>query len=262
MNISRYLGSVLIVGLLVGTPAAQAPPAQRRVRPRPATPTPTVLVVRDVSGSPIAGVHVAVGGPDRREIVTDQGGTASVMLSEGQRRLRFEREGFITLERDVTVRNGQPAELAVVLDAAPAPPPPPPPPPTPAPAAPPPPDDSARAATVSIPAFIDKNFIGRDPLKESILGCTAAATTRLLQLRDPLAQHAHADSDEIVYVVAGDGAIRIRNESTVVGAGSLTVIPRGAPHAIERRGKNPLIVVSTLAGAPCRAAAATQRATR
>jgi len=106
---------------------------------------------------------------------------------------------------------------------------------------------------VSVPAFLDKNFIGREPLKESVLGCTSGATTRLLQLRDPLALHTHADLDEVLYVVAGEGSIRIREESTTVGAGSLTIVPRGVPHAIERRGKNPLILISTLAGLPCQA---------
>jgi mannose-6-phosphate isomerase-like protein (cupin superfamily) len=107
---------------------------------------------------------------------------------------------------------------------------------------------------VSIPAFLDKNFIGRgDPLKESVLGCTAGATTRVLQLRDPLAVHTHANLDEILYVVAGEGSVRIRDQATPVSAGSLSVIPRGVPHAIERRGRNPLIVISTLAGAPCQA---------
>src|SRR5947208_110749 len=68
---------------------------------------------------------------------------------------------------------------------------------------------SGPPVTLSIPAFLDKNFIGgREPLKESVIGCTAAATTRLLQLRDPIAAHAH-DLDEILYIVAGDGAIRV-----------------------------------------------------
>jgi mannose-6-phosphate isomerase-like protein (cupin superfamily) len=39
---------------------------------------------------------------------------------------------------------------------------------------------------------------------------------------------------------------------TPIAAGSLTVIPRGVKHEVERRGKNPLILLSMLAGAPCR----------
>ena len=107
---------------------------------------------------------------------------------------------------------------------------------------------------VSIPAFLEKNFIGRDPLKESVLGCTADVTTRLLQLHDALASHKHADLDEVLYVVAGDGVVKLQDRQTPIAAGSLTVVPRGVSHEIERRGKNPLILLSTLAGAPSSAA--------
>jgi hypothetical protein len=46
-----------------------------------------------------------------------------------------------------------------------------------------------------------------------------------------------------------------------VAAGSVTVIPRTLSHTIEPRGRNPLILLSVLAGAPCpaQAAAAVQR---
>jgi hypothetical protein len=110
---------------------------------------------------------------------------------------------------------------------------------------------SGPPVNVSIPAFLDKNFIGRDPLKESVLGCTPDATARLLQLREALKSHTHASLDEILYVVAGEGAIYIQGQSTPVTPGSLSVVPRGLQHAIERRGKNPLIMVSALVGAPC-----------
>ena len=105
---------------------------------------------------------------------------------------------------------------------------------------------------VSIPDFLDKNYIGRDPLKESVLGCLADSTTRLLQLHDAIGEHSHADLDEILYVVAGEGSIRVRGESRNVAAGVLSIIPHGQPHAIERRGKNPLTMLSMLSGSPCR----------
>ena len=112
-------------------------------------------------------------------------------------------------------------------------------------------------ANVSIPLFLDKNFVGRDPLKESILGCMPDATARLLQLREAVAAHTHADLDEVLYVVAGDGAIRMGSEDWIaISPGSMTAIPRGTQHALTRRGKTPLVVLSTLAGAPCTAAAA------
>ena len=104
---------------------------------------------------------------------------------------------------------------------------------------------------MSIPQFLEKNYIGRDPLKESVIGCTAAATTRVLQLRDSLASHTHADLDETLYVVAGEGTVRVGNQTMMIAPGSLAVIPRGLAHATERSGRNPLILLSTLSGAPC-----------
>jgi mannose-6-phosphate isomerase-like protein (cupin superfamily) len=209
----------------------------------------------------VPGVKVTVTGPVNQQATTGRDGTASLgTLRDGTYRLRFERDEFIPFEREVTIRGRQTEPLEVWLSPAPPPPePPPPPPPAPAPAPPPPaPSRVAEAPTgppvfVSIPAFLDKNYIGREPLKESVLGCLADSTTRLLQLHDGLAEHTHADLDEILYVVAGEGAVRVRSQSSTVAAGSLSIIPHGQPHAIERRGRNPLMLVSVLSGAPCRA---------
>jgi mannose-6-phosphate isomerase-like protein (cupin superfamily) len=77
------------------------------------------------------------------------------------------------------------------------------------------------------------------------------AMTRVLQLRDAVARHTHADLDEVIYVVAGDGAIRLGANAVTISPGSMTAIPRGTPHGIERRGRTPLVLLSTLAGAPC-----------
>jgi len=202
----------------------------------------------------VAEVRVVIFGSEGRNVATDAQGTAAIALSDGSYRFRFEHQGFITLEREVTIRNGQPAEIDVALNHAPAPPPePPPPPPPPAPAAPPPPPVAAPGppVNVSLPGFLESNFIGREPLKESVLSCTPGETTRLLQLRDPVAAHVHAGSDEILYVVAGNGAIHIGGQAIAISPGFLSVVPRGTSHSIERRGKNPLIVLSTIAGQAC-----------
>jgi mannose-6-phosphate isomerase-like protein (cupin superfamily) len=244
---------------------AKAPVPVHHTPQRRAQPRPTTLVVRDRSGTALGDVHVVVSGPVSQEVVTDASGTASVgTIRDGSYRLRFERDGFITLEREISVSNGQPPEIAVALSAAPAPPPPPvvvaPPPPAPVPPPAPPvaSEPSGPPVFVAIPEFLDKNYIGRAPLKESVLGCLASSTTRVLQLHDALSEHAHADMDEILYVVAGEGMVRVHDSSSVVTAGSLSIIPRGVPHIIERRGKNPVIVLSTLSGAPCRAADTSQ----
>ena len=216
------------------------------------------ITVRDNSGTPLADVEIGISGSGSRSVTTDANGVASTGLDAGTYRMRFNRTGFITVERDVTIQSGRTAEIEVALDFAP----PPPTPPAPRPLPPPKREEPAADATISkeppvvlsVPNFLDKNYLGRDPLKESILGCTASGATRLLQLRDPVALHTHTNMDEVLYVIAGEGAVRIRDESSAITAGTLSVIPRGVPHAIERRGKNPLILLSTLSGAPCASA--------
>jgi mannose-6-phosphate isomerase-like protein (cupin superfamily) len=106
---------------------------------------------------------------------------------------------------------------------------------------------------LSIPQFLEENFVGRAPLKESVLGCTDDTITRLLQLRDSLAEHTHDKLDEILYVVAGEGLIQMGSRQVEVSAGWLSVVPRGVRHKMDRRGRNPLVMLSMLAGAPCTA---------
>jgi mannose-6-phosphate isomerase-like protein (cupin superfamily) len=263
------------------TPPPAAPkPATQAARPRP-KPQSIQVTVRDQAGTPIPFAHVVVTGEVSRTMLTNADGVATLQaLPDGTYRLRFERDGFMALERDLTVRAGQTRDFEVQLTKIAEPAPPPaahaPEPTTPAAAAPTPAAPSGPPVTLSIPGFLDKNFIsGREPLKESVLGCTAGATTRLLQLREPIATHTH-DQDEIIYVIAGDGAVRMRpsngpgnaapgdshDEANVVAAGSLSIVPRGVAHSIERRGKNPLIVLSTLAGAPCQTPTTTHQAKR
>jgi hypothetical protein len=244
------------------TPEA-AKPSQTSPKPAPTTgrrpraAVQTQIVARDVSGTPLEGVELAITGAGRHEATTNASGIATLSLPDGQYRVRFLHDGFITLEKEVTIRNGRPGEIEVALNRAPPLPTPPPPPPAPEPA-PAPLKPSGPPAYVSIPAYLEKNFIGRDPLKESILGCMPDAMARLLQVRDPIAQHSHSDMDEVLYVVGGDGTIRIGTEAISVTPGTLTTIPRGIVHAVERRGRNPLVLLSTMAGASCPSASSTQ----
>jgi mannose-6-phosphate isomerase-like protein (cupin superfamily) len=245
----NLLYAAIVASLSVTMQSAPPPQAPARPRPRP-RPTSTRVIVRDQSGAPVIGARIVVSGTAAKEATTDNTGSVSLpALGDGFYRLRFERDGFITLERELTLKAGQPAEINAVMNAAPPPPPPPEPTPTPAPQV----GPSGPPVHVSIPDFLDKNSIGRDPLKESVLGCTGDSTTRVLQIRDALAVHTHSGLDEMIYVVAGDGTVHLGTQATPISAGSLAVVPRGVPHSLERRGKNPLTVLSVLAGAPCQA---------
>jgi mannose-6-phosphate isomerase-like protein (cupin superfamily) len=239
-------------------PAPQSTAAPRAPAPaakpaRPARPS-LQIEVTDATGGPLEGVQIRSTGPVEREGVTDASGQVSFTnLRQGAYRLRFEKEGYVAFERETTLPA---ATRATRLDVAltPAPQPPPPPPPAPAPPAPPP--EPARPAgearSVNVPDFTEKNFIGRsEPQKLSTLGCTGYATTRLLQVREPLTDRVHDDADETFYVVAGDASVRILERDWVLQPGSLLVIPRGTTHTLTRRGRNPAILVSVLSGPPC-----------
>jgi hypothetical protein len=122
------------------------------------------IVVNDRSGTGLEGVGIGVSGAEGHQVSTDAKGLATVPVSPGTYRLRFECERFITLERDVTIGRGQPTMVMVALDAALPPPSPAAVPvatPAPAPAPPPAPAPMPAAAAggspthVSIPAFLD-----------------------------------------------------------------------------------------------------------
>jgi Cupin domain/Carboxypeptidase regulatory-like domain len=242
--------AIAVVGAMQSQ-AAQTPARAPAQKPAVASPkTSSVrIAVRDQDGTGLSGVRLLLSGAAQGEFVTGGAGTMVVPdLKDGVYRLRCEREGFITLEREFTVRGGAYSQIDVVLNLAP------PPPPTPAPEPPPPPKaipPGGRPVTISIVDYLDKNLIGREPIKESVLACNPLETVRLLQMREGVAQHVHQGGDEIIYVVAGEGTVRIGEAPTPIRPGSLVVVTNGIGHALERGGKNPLIVVSTLVGAPC-----------
>jgi mannose-6-phosphate isomerase-like protein (cupin superfamily) len=243
-------------------PEVQKPPAQQPAaqKPRPQSSRGSgagltlSVEATDMSGTALTGVGVEVDGPVEREGETAQNGIVFRSMRAGTYRVRLTREGFTTLEREVVIRSGQPASVSLALTAAPEKPAPPPAPvvaqaPTPAPV--PKSNRVVEPRTLSIPDFLDNNLIGGEPQKTTLLGCADGGTTRLLQVREPLTDEQHADLDEILYVVAGAGVVRIRNQDTRMQPGHFALVPRGTPHSIRREGRNPIILLSVLTGQPC-----------
>ena len=243
-----------LIASLVGILAAVDVAAQGRgsASAKPGRTTQVRVTVKAQDGLAVSDAKLVLSGDEPGEFTTGGAGTAILPnLKDGTYRVRVERDGFITLEREFSLRGGLPAAIDVTLNPEPpaAPPPPPPPPPTPAKAALAP---SGPPVNLSVIDFIERNFIGnKEPLKESILACTPLETVRLLQMRESIASHRHADVDEVLYVVAGEGTARLGNQSVPLKAGTMVVVPHATEHAFERRGKNPLMMLSTLAGAPC-----------
>lgn len=235
-------------------PAGQAP----KPRPRPASgaTTTALLFITDPGGTPIEGVTVTVTGPVDREATSPSSGPTRVQgLRAGTYRVRFTKEGLITFEKEIAWRAGAAApEMSITLNRAPEPPPPPPPPaPVPEPAAPALPPAGA-PKTIPLIDYIEKNLIsGREPQKENLIGCSGVGQALLWQVRDPWTGRQHESADVMVYVIAGEGTLRLADRDVAVTNGSFAVVPRRTTYGFTRRGRNPLIVLAVLSGAPCAA---------
>ena len=261
-----FLLMTLLQAPATAPPPAAKPPVARAAtqapRPRPSgsASTTALLFITDGTGRAIENVTVNVMGPVDREVKSPSSGATRIEgLRAGTYRVRFTHDRFITFEKEIVWRAGtaQP-ELAITLNAA-----------TERPAPPPtvvttvvqapsvsvsklPPPGTPK--TMSLPDFIEKNFIsGREPQKENLIGCSGVGQALLWQIREPWTGRQHDGADGMVYVVGGEGTLRVGDHDVTVTAGSFSVVPRGTPYSLSRRGRNPLIVLAVLAGAPCAA---------
>lgn len=241
-------------------PATQAkPPAPKPPTPRPpaAASTATVtltLSVTTAGGDPLPGVKVTAIGSVEREATSIANGTVRLAgLRAGTYRLRFERDGYYTFEKEVSWRAGQALpDVSVALNEAPPPPAtPPPPPPPPSEVAMPP---AGAPKTMALPDFIEKNFItAREGHKENLVGCSGVGQAMLWQVREPWGGREHASADAMLYFIGGEGTLKVGSLDVNVAAGSFAVVPRGTAYGFTRRGRNPLIILGVLTGAPCAA---------
>ncbi len=213
----------------------------------------SVTVVTD-AGAVLDKATVALrGGVDRQGTTGPDGVVTLLNIPPGTYRVRIARDGFYTFEKEVTIRAGARTTAEGALSAAPAPPPPPPPPPSPKE----PPRSADPAGPIGAPRVLSLSDLAeqmlRDPalLVEREVGCSVATTSRLILVRETLASHAHADADEMLYLMAGDATIRMGDRDTSIAAGWFALVPRGTPHTLSRRGRNAPIFLSIRSGAPC-----------
>jgi len=223
--------------------------AQRRGAPPGAAATFAVLV-SDTSGAPISDVSVTASGPSQRAGRTESGRLVFEGVPAGTYRFRFDKDGYLSFEREVTTHGSAPIDVKVTLTEAP-------PPPKPAepvkPPTPPPAEHTvdAKAMALDLPTYIEKNYVGRAPGKATGLSCTTGGAANLLQINEPIKEHTHADSDEFLYVMAGEGNARIGTTAEPMSPGMFLVVPRGVAHTITAGPKKPLFVLSILAGEKC-----------
>jgi mannose-6-phosphate isomerase-like protein (cupin superfamily) len=205
------------------------------------------IAVADPSGSPIPDVQVNLTGPTQRTGRTEAGKLVFENLPAGDYTFHFEKDGFVPFERELTARGSKPIDVKVTLDAAP-------PPPKPIePVAPPPAvrTVNAKPEAVDLPGYIEKNYVGRAPGKRDQIACATGGSSSILQINEPIKSHTHADADEFLYVIAGQGSAHVGTGDQLLSSGMFVLIPRGMAHSLTAGPKKPLVVLSTLAGGSC-----------
>jgi mannose-6-phosphate isomerase-like protein (cupin superfamily) len=217
--------------------------AQRREGAARGGPVTLAILVSDPSGAPVPDVKVTVSGAASRTTRTESGRAVFEGLPVGDYLFRFEKEGYISVERQVTGRGAKPIDVNVTLT----------------PMAPPlkpvgplpPPAVDATFVVLDLPAFIEKNYVGRAAGKTTPIGCAAGGAGTLLQVNEPVAEHTHADADEFVYVIAGQGTVRLGDRQETLGPGGFLMIPRRMAHSLTAGPKKPLVLLSVHAGEKC-----------
>jgi mannose-6-phosphate isomerase-like protein (cupin superfamily) len=177
----------------------------------------------------------------------EDGSVRLANMRAGTYRFRFTREGSITLERDVTIRGGEPVLVDVSLSAAPVVKPQPveeAPKPTPEKMLGPP----GEPKLLDVGAFLEKNLINRGQ-KDTPFTCSSTGIGTVTQAREPLVNQVHNDPDEWIYVVAGQGMFRLAGSTErEVKAGTLLFVPHTATHGFVPSGRYPMVFLSVLSG--------------
>jgi hypothetical protein len=239
------------------TPAAPRPAQPARRAQPPATRGGLAITVTDLRGETLQGIDVRITGPTDREGQTNGSGQVNFPgLQAGVYRLRFSGDEVIAFEREVTLRGGQVMDVDVTLNAAPV-----------VAAAPPPPAQAeepiappvAAAAVgptgmpqaISVPDLLERNFVGTQPRRETMLACSGNTRTTMIQLNMPLPDRLYASADAAYYVIGGEGSVRIAGRETKLATNGFVSVPRGTAHSFTRTGRRPLILFAVLSGEPC-----------
>ena len=269
--------SYLLAGVLVAGSHAQAPatPAPQKPAPAPATPTTQAppkttpaprraappagaragmaITVTTPQGATIADVHVALMGPTERGGDTDGSGQVNFPgLQPGTYRLRFTGDQVTAFEKEVVVRAGQVSDVDVSLSPAPEPK---------VVTAPAPPPAAAVASpsigpkgqpvTYAIGDLLEKEYVGRQPRRETLLSCSGSERAAMIQLNEPLPERLYENADAIYYVLGGEGSVMMNGRETRLGLNGFVSVPRGTSHSFTKRGSRLLVLLSVLSGEPC-----------
>ena len=233
------------------TPAPSRPPAQSAAANRPGS---VVLTITNEKGDLLSDATVTVRGSIDRGGTSGSDGTVALQnLPPGTYRARITREGYYTLDKEVTIKAGARATSEAMLAAAPPPPPPPA-------ATPPPPVETKPAApagkpgvatTTSVVDLIQQMLKDPQPVVDHDLGCAYGSASKLIVAKANIALHQHSDVDEFLYVVYGDGTLTVGDKTVPLTAGTFALAPRTVAHSVAKKGSKEIVLLIVQSGKPC-----------
>ncbi len=210
------------------------------------------ITITDMRGRTLSGVHVEAMGPTPRMAESDAGGQVNLPgLQAGTYRLRFSGDAVTAFEREVTLRGGQVESLDIALSATP--------PPKEVPAAASAVAPAAEAAmgpagevqTFSIVDTLEKEFVGKQPRRETLLSCSGDLRTTMIQLNETQPERLYSNAEAMYYVLGGEGTARVDGRELRLGTNGFVSVPRGTTHSFRKGGSRALVLLAVLSGEPC-----------
>jgi mannose-6-phosphate isomerase-like protein (cupin superfamily) len=105
--------------------------------------------------------------------------------------------------------------------------------------------------SLSIPDLAEQSLAGRDPVRTVPIGCSGVSRTQLLVVRETHTSGVRPDEDEMLYLVAGEATLKLGDKEQPLTPGWFSIVPRGTPRSVTRKGRNPAIFLSIVSGQPC-----------
>ena len=105
--------------------------------------------------------------------------------------------------------------------------------------------------TYAIGDLLEKEYVGRQPRRETLLSCSGSERAAMIQLNEALPERLYENADAIYYVLGGEGSVMMNGRETRLGLNGFVSVPRGTSHSFTKRGNRLLVLLSVLSGEPC-----------
>jgi mannose-6-phosphate isomerase-like protein (cupin superfamily) len=106
---------------------------------------------------------------------------------------------------------------------------------------------------LSLLDLTEKSLSGREPVKTVAVGCSGLNHSQLLVVRDATRPASRPDVDEALYLIAGEATLSLGGRDQSITPGWFSLVPRGTAYGIVKKGRNPAVLLSVVAGTPCSA---------